>query len=120
MSKFISVNVRVPPSIRKMWAENFNPKGSRTSSRHASGAMFLYWIMPGFVRTFADEVAQIQDMDKARDLFWDKIRRTQADAERVETLLGPSADADRIVRQAEADALAQPKTSRRTRSKRVG
>lgn len=80
-------NFRIPTHLAAEWDKKFNPGGAKTSSRHAAGALFLYWAMPDFVRRAAEAVAQESDIEMAKAAFWRHLQADDEETQRVRKFL---------------------------------
>ena len=86
MAKGVQKNFTLPKSLAKNW-NKFQPKGSKESSANASGALFLYMLMPASVREVARSVAHESNFNSARKAFWDTLERISKDALLAKVLL---------------------------------
>jgi len=86
MSKGMQKNFTIPTALAKNW-NKFQPKGSKESSANASGALFLYMLMPSTVRHVARQASHESDFDTGRRFFWEKLGQISKDAQLAKALL---------------------------------
>jgi len=86
MNKRVQKNFSLPKVLAANW-DKFQTKGSKESSANASGALFLYMLMPAAVREAARSVSSISELDAARKLFWEKLESLSQDALLAKVLL---------------------------------
>ena len=86
MKKGVQKNFTLPKSLAKKW-NSFQTKGSKESSANASGALFLYMLMPPSVREVARNVVHEPDFNSARNLFWEELGKLSQDALLAKALL---------------------------------
>ena len=86
MAKGAQKNFTLPTALAKNW-NKFLPKGSKESSANASGALFLYMLMPVTVRDVARQMAREPDFENGRNLFWERLGTISRDAQLAKALL---------------------------------
>ena len=86
MTKRVQKNFSLPKALAANW-DKFQAKGSKESSANASGALFLYMLMPATVREAARSVSHESDLNAARKLFWEKLGAVSQDALLAKALL---------------------------------
>lgn len=79
MAKTTQKNFAVPSALAKRWTK-FQGVGSKESSKNASGALFLYMLMPAHVREVCRAAAYESDIDIAMKNFWVRFHMINNDA----------------------------------------
>ena len=72
-------NFTLPLALAKKWT-SFQGIGSKESSRNASGALFLYMLMPAHVREVCKAAAYEPDIGVAMKHFWARFQTVNNDA----------------------------------------
>ena len=70
-----------------MWKKRCQIQGSKQSSSHASGALFLYLFVPSSIQDIARRAAQIDDFGEASTYFCREAMKLSSDAQLAAVLL---------------------------------
>jgi len=68
MMKPVQKNFSLPPALADKW-DQFQGVGSKESSRNASGALFLFMLMPAYLRDLCRSAAYEADLAAAMHNF---------------------------------------------------
>jgi len=79
MLKTTQKNFTIPLALAKKW-QSFQGVGSKESSKNASGALFLYMLMPAHIREICRTAAYESDMALAMKNFWLRFQNVNNDA----------------------------------------